>query len=81
MRVVSLLPSATELCYALGVEPVGVSHECDHPPQAREQPTVVHSRVDASASSQEVNHPALKGRGFPFRRRDLQTLAGNQRCP
>lgn len=55
MRVVSLLPSATELCYALGVEPVGVSHECDHPPRAREQPTVVHSRVDASASSQEIN--------------------------
>ena len=55
MRVVSLLPSATELCYALGVEPVGVSHECDHPPRAREQPTVIRSRVDASASSQEIN--------------------------
>lgn len=55
MRVVSLLPSATELCYALGVEPVGVSHECDYPPQAREQPTVIRSRVDADATSQEIN--------------------------
>jgi iron complex transport system substrate-binding protein len=55
MRVVSLLPSATELCYALGVEPVGVSHECDHPPAAREQPTVIHSRVDADATSQEID--------------------------
>ncbi len=55
MRVVSLLPSATELCYALGVEPVGVSHECDYPPAATEQPVVVHSRVDADASSQEID--------------------------
>lgn len=55
MRVVSLLPSATELCYALGVEPVGVSHECDYPPQAREQPTVVHSQIDTDASSQEID--------------------------
>ena len=55
MRVVSLLPSATELCYALGVEPVGVSHECDYPPPARDQQTVIRSRVDADASSQEIN--------------------------
>jgi len=55
MRVVSLLPSATELCYALGVEPVGVSHECDHPPAAREQPAVIESRIDASASSDEID--------------------------
>jgi iron complex transport system substrate-binding protein len=55
MRVVSLLPSATELCYALGVEPVGVTHECDYPPRAREQPTVIHSRVDADTTSQEIN--------------------------
>ena len=55
MRVVSLLPSATELCYALGVEPVGVSHECDHPPAAREQPAVIRSRIDASASSEEID--------------------------
>jgi iron complex transport system substrate-binding protein len=55
MRAVSLLPSATELCYALGVEPVGVSHECDHPPAANDRPVVVHSRVDADASSTEID--------------------------
>jgi iron complex transport system substrate-binding protein len=55
MRVVSLLPSATELCYALGVEPVGVSHECDHPPAAREQPSVIESRIDATASSGAID--------------------------
>jgi len=55
MRVVSLLPSATEICYALGVEPVGVSHECDWPPAAAEKPAVNRSRVDPDASSAEIN--------------------------
>jgi iron complex transport system substrate-binding protein len=55
MRVVTLLPSATEIVYALGVEPVGVSHECDHPPAAREKPSVNRSRVDPTASSDEIN--------------------------
>jgi iron complex transport system substrate-binding protein len=55
MRVVSLLPSATEICYALGVEPVGVSHECDYPPAARERPAVNRSRVDVTGSSAEIN--------------------------
>ncbi|MHC3378794.1 cobalamin-binding protein [Haloarcula sp. H-GB5] len=55
MRVVTLLPSATEIVYALGVEPVGVSHECDHPPAAREKPSVNRSRIDPEASSGEIN--------------------------
>jgi iron complex transport system substrate-binding protein len=55
MRVVSLLPSATEMLYALDVEPVGVSHECDHPPAARDLPTVVSTSVDPDASSAEIN--------------------------
>ncbi|MFB6142950.1 MAG: cobalamin-binding protein [Halorientalis sp.] len=55
MRTVSLLPSATEILYGLGVEPVGVSHECDHPPAARDLPAVNRSRVDADATSAEIN--------------------------
>jgi iron complex transport system substrate-binding protein len=55
MRVVTLLPSATEIVYALGVEPVGVSHECDYPPAARERPSVNRSLVDPTASSAEIN--------------------------
>jgi len=37
VRIVSLLPAATEICYALGLgeDLVGVSPECDHPPAAR----------------------------------------------
>jgi len=54
-RVVSLLPSATEIVYALGVTPVATSHECDHPPDAVDRPTVVASRVDADAASGEID--------------------------
>jgi iron complex transport system substrate-binding protein len=55
MRVVSLLPSATEIVYALGVEPVATSHECDYPPEATDLPSVVDSRVDADASSADID--------------------------
>jgi iron complex transport system substrate-binding protein len=55
MRVVSLLPSATELVAALGVDPVGVSHECDYPPEAADAPAVNFSRVDADASSAAID--------------------------
>jgi len=55
MDVVSLLPSATEICYALGVEPVGVSHECDYPPAAAERPAMNYSVVDGGGSSAAVN--------------------------
>ncbi len=54
-RVASLLPSATEIVYALGVTPVATSHECDHPPDAADRPSVVESRVDADADSGEID--------------------------
>ncbi|WP_415379822.1 ABC transporter substrate-binding protein [Halosimplex sp. TS25] len=55
MRVVSLLPSATEICDALGVEPVGVSHECDWPPEAEEVPSINRSRIDPDQDSADIN--------------------------
>jgi len=55
MRVVSLLPSATEVLYALGVDPVAVSHECDYPPAARGKPTANGSRIDPDAGSEDIN--------------------------
>src|SRR5437870_11655020 len=51
MRICSLLPSATEIVGALGLADalVGVSKECDWPPEARSLPVVTASRVDATA--------------------------------
>ncbi len=45
MRICSLLPSSTEIIFALGLEEnlVGVTHECNYPPQARDKPVVVNS--------------------------------------
>jgi iron complex transport system substrate-binding protein len=76
MRVVTLLPSATEIVYALGVEPVGVSHECDHPPAAREQPSVNRSRVDPEASSSDINQQVAEAEdGDGVYAIDRETLA------
>jgi iron complex transport system substrate-binding protein len=55
MDVVSLLPSATEICYALDVEPVGVSQACDHPPPAADRPEMSYSVVDGEGTSGEVD--------------------------
>jgi iron complex transport system substrate-binding protein len=57
MRVVSLLPSATEILFALGFdkEIVGVSHECDFPAQARTKRVVIHSRLPHGAAPAEID--------------------------
>ena len=59
MRVVSLLPSATEIVAALDIEPVGVSHECDYPSWVADKPAVNRSRVDPTASSGEIDEQVL----------------------
>src|SRR2546425_550931 len=63
MRVVSLLPAATEMVAALGALPrlVGVSHECDYPPEARALPRVTRTRLDPSLPSAEID-PGLRYR-------------------
>jgi len=47
MRIVSLLPAATEISAALGLmdQVVGVSHECDFPEQASQRPRVTHCPI------------------------------------
>jgi iron complex transport system substrate-binding protein len=57
MRIVSLLPSSTEVLFALGFdhEIVGVSHECDFPLRARTKTSVIHSRIPKDASPGEID--------------------------
>lgn len=47
MRIVSFLPSATEIAFSLGLgeDVVAVSHECDYPPAAKSRPVVVHCAI------------------------------------
>lgn len=56
-RIVSLLPSATELVCALGLREslVGISHECDYPPGVETLPRVTRTRIAHDASSREID--------------------------
>jgi iron complex transport system substrate-binding protein len=58
-RIVSLLPSATEIVCALGLEDalVGVTHECDFPASVVGKPVLTASRIShATMSSAEIDH-------------------------
>ena len=57
MRIVSLLPSATEILFALGFdkEIVGVSHECDFPAEARTKRVVIQSRIPHDTPPREID--------------------------
>lgn len=62
MRIVSLLPSATEILYALGLgdSVVGVSHECDFPEAAKRKPSVIFPRVDPHQPSADIDAQVSK---------------------
>ncbi len=57
VRIVSLVPHATELLFALdlGGELVAVTHECDYPPQAQQLPRVTADRLPAGLSAGEID--------------------------
>jgi iron complex transport system substrate-binding protein len=57
MRIVSLLPSATEIVCLLGLETelVGVTHECDYPPFVKNLPKVTRTLIPHDASSLEID--------------------------
>jgi iron complex transport system substrate-binding protein len=61
-RICSLLPSATEIVYALGLEErlVGVTHECDYPPAALLKPKVTSSIIDAEGMSSSQIDQAVR---------------------
>lgn len=64
MRVVSLLPAATEVVAALGAGGwlVGVSHECDWPLEVRTLPRVTRSGLDAALPSAEIDRRMAEAR-------------------
>jgi len=57
VRIVSLLPSATEILFGIGAgdQVVGVTHECDYPQAARSLPQLTASALPASRSSGEID--------------------------
>ncbi len=70
MRIASLVPSATEMLFALGLgdSVVAVTHECDYPPQARSLPhltrTVLASGLDAGQIDTAVKATVGEGRAL-----------------
>lgn len=80
MRIVSLLPSATEIVFALGLgeELVGRTHECDYPAEALDVPVMTADATrSAGASSRRINQLVENavGRGESIYRLDLDALA------
>ncbi|MGB6198488.1 MAG: cobalamin-binding protein [Candidatus Acidiferrales bacterium] len=79
MRIVSLIPSATEILFALGLgdEICGVSHECDFPAEARTKRVVVHPRIPEGLAAAEIERRVREyvGRGESLYVVDAAALA------
>lgn len=72
VRVVSLLPSSSEIVSALGFEGalVGRSHECDHPEGVARLPVCTEPKIDVSGTSREIDDrvkEALEGQHSVYR--------------
>ena len=57
MRIVSLVPSATEILFALGLgdDVVAVTHECDYPPAAQALPKVTRDVLPADLTAGQID--------------------------
>jgi iron complex transport system substrate-binding protein len=60
MKICSLLPSATEILFALGLgdQVAGVSHECDFPAEARTKPVLIKSRISHTENAAAIDREA-----------------------
>ncbi len=80
MRIVSLLPSTTEILFALGAgeDVVGVTFECDHPSEARQRTVVSTSSMPHGLSAAEIDTwvVAAMRRGEDLYHLDEGALAG-----
>ncbi len=79
MRICSFLPSATETLYALGLGDsiIGVTYECDFPPDAKTKPVVVHTKLPHASSPAETDRLVREflARGESLYRVDAEVLA------
>jgi iron complex transport system substrate-binding protein len=57
MRIVSLVPSATEMLFALGLgsDVIAVTHECDYPPAALELPKITSDSLPSGLTSAQID--------------------------
>ncbi len=79
MRIVSLLPSITEICYALGLgeQLVAVTHECDYPPAAQLKPHITRNVLPPDVTdSAEIDRLVRErvGQGLPIYELDVDLL-------
>ncbi|BAY07858.1 cobalamin-binding protein [Calothrix sp. NIES-2098] len=58
LRIVSLIPSGTEILAALGLADaiVGRSHECDYPPEIQNRPICTKARLDSNGASSAIHN-------------------------
>ncbi|MCI0349364.1 MAG: cobalamin-binding protein [Acidobacteriales bacterium] len=78
MRICSFLPSSTEIVYALGLGDslAGVTFECDYPPEARQKPVVVQTKLPHGLSPEEIDRQVneFAARGESLYQLDLEKL-------
>jgi iron complex transport system substrate-binding protein len=78
MKICSLLPSATEILFALGLgdQVAGVSHECDFPQEARSKPVLIKSRISHTESAAAIDRQVrdFLERGESLYSVDFETL-------
>jgi iron complex transport system substrate-binding protein len=79
VRIASLVPSATEMLFALGVgdSVVAVTHECDYPPGAEQLPHLTRSVIGEGLSAAEIDAAVRErtGRGEALYELDEEVLA------
>jgi iron complex transport system substrate-binding protein len=80
MRIASLVPSATEMLFALGLggDVVGVTHECDFPPEAAALPHLTRTVLPPGLDAGEIDAAVKRvvGEGRPLYELDEELLAG-----
>src|SRR6187455_3396417 len=79
MRIASLVPSSTEMLFALGLgdQVVAVTHECDWPPAAASLPHLTRTVVPAGLSAAEIDRTVREtvGTGRPLYELNSERLA------